>query len=174
MIDMLLDKIIEELEDDSDIVFNSNSFLEVDVPTLKPDHYRKASPQIISLYNRIESWADSTHGDWLSLEEMRCLWPDACADERIAAVKGNIISAANNWPDDAYSLYKDDRITLFAGSAYTNERVYLIWFDSKIEPEVWVYDVNGFARYISMECYLQAFVDDDMAAYSNGNGCYEA
>lgn len=169
MILSYIDAIVEELQSDSEIHFQTNAYEFIDVPTLQANSYRKASPQLLAIYNRISSWVDSTHGDWLSIDEMKQLWCDDCANERISSIKSNICSAASNWCNDARSLYNDERISLFAGSAYTFERVYLIWFDSEIEPEAWVYDANGFARYKTIECYLKAFIADDLTAYSNSS-----
>ncbi|MFT0212410.1 hypothetical protein VQ643_07300 [Pseudomonas sp. F1_0610] len=67
------------------------------------------------------------------------------------------MSASEYWEDEVSSLFRKNRLSLFAGSADTNEKIYLLWFDSKIEPEIWVYDSNGEARYANLADALLAY-----------------
>lgn len=52
----------------------------------------------------------------------------------------------------------------FAGSDYSYEMVFLLWLDSTVEPEVWVYDCNGESRYKDLNDYLNAYINDDVSA----------
>ncbi|RPE14357.1 hypothetical protein EGT74_06370 [Chitinophaga lutea] len=115
-------------------------------------------------FERIGGWQDATHGDWLAIDEMELLWRDGGNDERIAAIVNNIGSAMGNWANDAGSLFRQDRLTVFAASRDTFERIYLVWFDEVVEPELWVYDSNGESRYKNLLDYLIAYIDDDLSA----------
>ena len=42
--------------------------------------------------------------------------------------------------------------------------VILLWLDSTVEPEVWVYDCNGESRYKDLNDYLNAYINDDVSA----------
>ena len=42
----------------------------------------------------------------------------------------------------------------------------MIWFDDVAEPEFWVYDSNGMARYENLKSYLEAYLSDDISAYN--------
>ena len=68
--------------------------------------------------------------------------------------------------DDASTLFRPERLSLFAGSEYSNERIYLLWLDFEDEPELWVYDANGESRYHDLAAYLQAYLAEDVSAAS--------
>lgn len=44
------------------------------IPTLEKDVYRKASPMLQELYAEISFLLNATHGDWLSIDQMKALW----------------------------------------------------------------------------------------------------
>ncbi len=135
------------------------------VPTLKKDYYRNLSPMLKVRFGMFSSWKNATHGDWLSIEEMMEIWrDDLVINDRLWRIKENQIAARNNWDNDASSLFKNNRLSLFAGSESTYERIYLLWLDSEIEPEIWVYDCNGESRYKNLESYLNAYINDDVSA----------
>ena len=158
----LLNKVIKELEGDSEITPPSN-FIR-GIPTLKKGYYRKVSPMLKERFISIGSWIDSTHGDWLDIHEMELFWNEPIKNERMSEIISNVRSSINNWEDDAGSLFAENRVTVFAASQFTFERVYLIWFDSTIEPEIWVYDSNGESRYKDLASYLKSFIKDDVSA----------
>lgn len=79
----------------------------------------------------------------------------------------NVFASIHNWENDIASLFKPNRVSVFAGSEYTSERVYLIWLDAKQEPEIWVYDTNGLSRYNDLLEYLSAYLEDDLSKASN-------
>lgn len=160
MIKHKIEQVFEELKDDS-IVHPRESHSK-EIPTLKKENYREASPMLLERFNFAGAWEDSTHGDWLSISEMKYLWlnESKILNERIKEIKENLLSISENWANDAISLFKSNRISVFAASNYTNERIYLIWFDDIIEPELWVYDVNGFSRFENLEYYLDSYIND--------------
>jgi hypothetical protein len=133
------------------------------VPTLQPGRYRPLSPQLKDRFALFGAWYEASHADWLSLTEMEDLW--APTESAAAARRKNLAVIAENWQNDAVSLFKEDRISIFALSKEGTERMYLLWFDCVDEPEVWVYDTNGEAHYRDLKAYLQAYLDDDLTAY---------
>ena len=152
----ILEKVIEELKEDSLIrkpIKKTNL-----IPTLQKGNYKKMSSQLLYVYEVIGSWEDSTHGDWLDFNTMELFWGDT-----INPLVNNVKAIIDNWENDIAKLFKESRISIFAGSEYTNERVYLVWFDSTEEPEVWVYDTNGETRFKDISCYLKAYLEDDLS-----------
>ncbi len=138
------------------------------IPTLEQDVMKEFSPMMKKRFSMFNGWESSTHGDWLSLEEMQKLWLSSeMLDDRLKRIAHNQKSAEQEWGNDAASLFKPSRLSLFAASQDTYERIYLVWFDCQNEPELWVYDVNGSARYLNLEEYLKAFLDDTQDAYDN-------
>ncbi|MCW4461239.1 hypothetical protein OK349_05930 [Sphingomonas sp. BT-65] len=75
-------------------------------------------------------------------------------------------AGAEGWPNDPYILFRPERLSLFAGSEYNYEKIYLLWLDFEDEPELWVYDANGESRYRDLACYLRAYLTDDVSAAS--------
>jgi hypothetical protein len=138
----------------------------VQIPTLKPDFYRNISPMLKERFDMMSYWKNATHGDWLSIEEMVLLWKNE-RDPYIAQIKHQLRAFSDNWINDASSLFKEERISVFAIEENGNEHIYLVWFDDVVEPEFWVYDSNGMARYEHLECYLNAYISDDLSAYEN-------
>lgn len=135
------------------------------IPTLKKGFYRDVSPMLKDRFRMFGSWVEATHGDWLSVEEMEMIWDsDLIVNERLWSIKNNQMAACKNWDNDASSLFKSERLSLFAGSEFTYERIYLLWLDSEKEPELWVYDCNGESRYKNLESYLYAYLNDDVSA----------
>lgn len=140
-----------------------NSIL--NIPTLEKDKYRNATPMLKNRFELLNYLIDATHGDWLSIDEMKLLWNDSIPDKRLKEIKAALDSHIENWENNAGSLFKKNRLSLFAGSAYTNEHIYLLWLDGASEPELWVYDTNGEARYKNLDEYLRAYIDDDLSQY---------
>lgn len=162
MIKNKIEKVVEELKDDS--IIHPKEDHKNKIPTLKIGVYREISPMLLERFNFLGAWEDSTHGDWLSISEMEVLWldDDKILNERIKEIKNNLLSISNNWENDATAIFKNSRLSVFAASAYTNERIYLIWLDEIIEPEIWVYDTNGFSRFRDLELYLDSYINDDV------------
>ena len=136
------------------------------VPTLEPGVYRKASPMLMSRFQMLGYWKNATHGDWLSLTEMESLWANNDSSY-IENIKEQIVAVSENWANDACALFKKNRITIYAAEGNGYERIYIVWFDEVEEPELWVYDTNGMARYKNLLCYLKAYLNDDLSAYNN-------
>ena len=135
------------------------------VPTLENNFYRNVSPMLDERYSILSYWRNATHGDWLSIEEMEMLWLKD-SSPYINQLKNQIKAFSENWPNDASSLFKDNRISVFAIDDNGNEHIYLIWLDDIDEPELWVYDSNGVARYKNLKKYLEAYLSDDLSAYN--------
>ncbi len=172
MIKKLIEDVIRDLNDlDEGDEGNKDSEirrpLKLDIekiPTLEKGIFRDVTPQLRDRFSTLDSWIASTHGDWLGIGEMERLWDDNISDERLNGIRHNVEASRDNWPDDAYALFRPARLSLFAGSAYTYERIYLVWLDTAEEPELWVYDVNGEARYRDLRAYLEGFLADDTSA----------
>ena len=128
------------------------------IPTLKKGIFRSASPQLIERFKLLGKWEFATHGDWLGIDDMLNLWED-----NLTPYTESINAAIDHWVNDAASLFKKSRVSIFAASEDTNERVYLIWFDCIKEPEVWSYDSNGESRFKDLASYLQAYLNDDLS-----------
>lgn len=46
--------------------------VEIDcIPTLQTGIYRRISPMLRERYNNFGSWENATHGDWLSIDDMK-------------------------------------------------------------------------------------------------------
>lgn len=67
---------------------------------------------------------EAIHGDWLSIDKMKLLWNDSISDKRLRAIKTALYSHIENWENNAGARFEKDRLSLFAGSAYTNEHIY--------------------------------------------------
>lgn len=130
------------------------------IPTLEKGVYKTLSPMLQERFKLFGHWLEAR----LSLAEMQALWGNV-QDARLAEIKAMQVSASEHWEDEVSSLFRKNRLSLFAGSADTNEKIYLLWLDSKIEPEIWVYDTNGEARYANLAEYLIAYLADDLLAY---------
>ena len=135
------------------------------IPTMEPNVYRLVSPMLRECYDNFKFWRNSTHGNWLSLLEMEELWSDK-PSTYIQNIKNELIACSQNWANDAYGLFRDNRLSVFAADEKSYERVYLIWLDETDEPELWCYDCNGMARYKNLRDYLQAYIEDDLSAYN--------
>jgi hypothetical protein len=137
-----------------------------EIPTLAPGVRRPCSPMLKARFETCGRWITATHGHWLSAGDLRTLWSEAetAADPFLAAVQDSLIAGMENWPNEASSLFRPNRLTLFAASDYTYEKVYLLWLDFEDEPEVWAYDANGESRYRDLETYLKAYLADDISA----------
>lgn len=156
-----LDNVIEELRDDSTIHELKDEVLKI--PTLEKEYYRELSPQLEARFSKLGYWEDATHGDWLDVEKMKLFWDENSENPIVI----NVFASIKNWANDVASLFKSNRVSVFAGSQYTSERVYLIWLDFKKEPEVWVYDTNGLSRYKDLLEYLTAYLEDDLSKISD-------
>jgi hypothetical protein len=97
---------------------------------------------------------------------MERLWTPGSQDDWTKGIYLSRIAAEENWGNDAAALFRADRLTLFAGHADTNERIYLLWLDWTEEPELWVYDSNGELRFVDLHEYLTVYVTDDTRHYS--------
>ena len=163
-IEQALNEILEELVDDStpkpSVPFSKG------IPTLKNNYFRPLSPMLQSRFEKFGGWEESTHGDWMDVIEMEIFWESHITDERLSGIVTNVNSSINNWQNDAGSIFNDKRISVFAGSRYTYERIYLVWFDCIEEPELWVYDTNGEARYKDLLSYLESYINDDISSFS--------
>jgi len=135
------------------------------IPTLENNYFRNVSPMLKERYSIISYWRNATHGDWLSIDEMEMLWLKD-STPYINQIRNQIKAFFENWPNDASSLFKNNRISVFAIDDNGNEHIYLIWFDDVEEPEFWVYDSNGMARYKDIKTYLEAYLSDDLSAYN--------
>ena len=138
------------------------------IPTLRKGVYRNISPMLSVRYRQYSSILDATHGDWLSINEMENLWLPykQINDERIRGIKRSLNSNIKEWDNNAGSIFQHDRLSLFAGSAYTYEQVYLLWLDDYIEPQIWVYDANGNSRFDTFDDYLIAFLTGNSYEHS--------
>ena len=134
------------------------------IPTLERNYYRDVSQMLKERYSILSYWKNATHGNWLSIEEMEMLWLDN-STPYINQLKNQIKAFSENWSNDASSLFKNNRISVFAIDDNGTEHIYLIWFDDVEEPEFWVYDSNGMARYKNIKTYLEAYLFDDLSAY---------
>lgn len=134
------------------------------VPTLAPNTYKPWTPMLKIRFEQFSAWLQATHGNWLSLSEMESIW-NASAGSKAEGFKEVVASFAENWANDAVGLFKPERISIFALHEWSNERIYLLWFDFVAEPEVWAYDSNGEAHYKNLEAYLKAYLEDDLTAY---------
>lgn len=135
------------------------------IPTLQPGVFWPASPMLRQRFELLGRWSTASHGHWLSAADMEALWSDG-ADPFVDGVKQMQIASAEGWPNDASGLFRPERLSLFAGSEYSNERIYLLWLDFEDEPELWVYDANGESRYHDLAAYLQAYLAEDVSAAS--------
>lgn len=160
-----IDDILLELEAKIGIEYEKGSNDIEKIPTLEPNYYRPISPMLKVRFNILSHLLDATHGDWLSIKEMELLWDDDIQDTRIRDIKNNLIANIENWENNAGALFKKNRLSLFAGSAYTYEQIYLLWLDGFEEPQLWIYDTNGEARFIDLDDYLKSFIDDDVTVY---------
>lgn len=138
------------------------------VPTLAPGVYRPCGPMLEARFELCGRWTIASHGHWLSAADMEALWSDTATagDPLLYGVKQTQIDGMENWPNEASALFRPERLSLFAGSDYTNEKIYLLWLDFEDEPELWVYDANGESRYKDLEAYLQAYLAEDVGAAS--------
>ncbi|EDH5631774.1 hypothetical protein S483_000485 [Salmonella enterica subsp. salamae] len=109
-------------------------------------------------------WENATHGNWLSIKDMEEVWVDDIQDEFINSIKFHAECLKKDWPNHAFGLFKDNRLSLFSGSEIGNEAIFLLWLDDEAEPELWVYDSNGESRYKNLDEYLIAYLNDDLSA----------
>lgn len=133
------------------------------IPTLAKGVYRAVSPMLRSRFEAFGRWRLATHGHWLSIGDMAALWGES-DDPLLRAIAEMRKVGESDWPNEASALFRPERLSLFAGSDVSNEKIYLFWLDFEDEPELWVYDSNGESRYRDLATYLQAFLDDDVSA----------
>jgi hypothetical protein len=138
------------------------------IPTLAPGVYRPCSPMLRERFELFGRWTASTHGHWLSVADMEALWSDVdtASDPLIERVKALREAGEEGWPNEASALFKPQRLSLFAASDDTYEKIYLLWLDFEDEPELWVYDANGESRYRDLASYLQSYLAEDVGAAS--------
>jgi hypothetical protein len=137
------------------------------VPTLEPGIFRQPSPQIRERFELFGRWEWATHGHWLSVDDLQALWDDERAhqDKFLSRVRiESLCMDEGGWSDSAHTLFKPSRLTLFAASDLDYQCVFLLWFESEDEPEVWAYDSNGESRYKDLAGYLRAYLDSDTSA----------
>lgn len=129
------------------------------VPTLQVNTYQPISPMLKERFKLINNWEDATHADWLSIDEMEQLWENKpISNQRMKGIKLSLDSHIENWENNLGSYAPYEQLSLFAGSAYTYEHIYLFWGNKNIEPELWVYDVNGETRFDNLDEYLIDFL----------------
>jgi hypothetical protein len=109
-------------------------------------------------------WERATHGHWLGIDDMEALWKEHISNELLDGIRSMRIAGEQGWPNEISALFKPERLSLFAGSDITNEKIYLLWLDFEDEPELWVYDSNGESRYKDLAEYLDAYLTDDLSA----------
>lgn len=137
------------------------------IPTLQPGVYQPVSPMLKERFELCSRWTAASHGDWLSVADMETLWSDdTAADPLLEGTKQSQIAGAEGWPNEASALFRPERLSLFAGSDITYEKIYLLWIEFEDEPELWVYDANGESRYRDLSTYLQAYLAEDVSAAS--------
>jgi hypothetical protein len=134
------------------------------IPTLKKGVYREFSPMLKERFEAYGRWEHATHGIWLTTRDMESLWEDNIRDEILGGIKCQIYGLENGWSNHACSLFREERLSIFAGSHYSNECIFLLWLDFEDEPEFWVYDSNGESRYKNLKHYLLAYLADDISA----------
>lgn len=134
------------------------------IPTLDKGVYQEASPMLIERFKTYGRWENATHGNWLSISDMKEIWNNDIQDDFIDSVKFNAECLKTDWSNHAFGLFKDNRLSLFSGSTIGNEAIFLLWLDDEIEPELWVYDSNGESRYKNFNEYLIAYLHDDLSA----------
>ncbi|CAI1180296.1 Uncharacterised protein [Serratia rubidaea] len=134
------------------------------IPTLEKGVYREASPMLMERFKYYGRWESATHGNWLSISDMQEIWSDDIQDDFIDLVKFQADCLKTDWPNHAFGLFKDNRLSLFSGSDVGNESIFLLWLDDEVEPELWVYDSNGESRYKNLNEYLLAYLQDDLSA----------
>lgn len=134
------------------------------IPTLAKDIYQPFTPQLKQRFEQLGRWEWSTHGHWLSLEDMQALWTDGAGDQLLQRIKGLRAGVEQGWPNVASALFRPERLSLFAASDLNYQTVYLLWLEFEDEPEIWVYDPNGESRYKDLAEYLAAYLHDDVTA----------
>ena len=135
------------------------------VPTLDPTVSRPVTPMLHDRFRYCGGWRHATHGDWLSIEEMQTVALGSSTDQRMKEIVEQQRGCAVDWMNDAGGLFLPSRLSYFAGQDYSYERVYLLWPDDIVEPEVWAYDANGLARFRDLNAYLWGYLQDDLAVY---------
>ncbi|END3794343.1 hypothetical protein OM226_11655 [Escherichia albertii] len=136
------------------------------IPTLKNGVWQKASPMLQARFAHCGCWLSATHGSWLSISDMEMLWQEHIENTFLNEIKMNAEASRDNWDNHVWGLFHSNRLSLFAGSDFSYEMVFLLWLDSSVEPEVWVYDCNGESRYKDFDDYLKAYLCDDVSACS--------
>ncbi|WP_052314893.1 hypothetical protein [Pectobacterium parmentieri] len=134
------------------------------IPTLMKGVYRDSSSMLSERFKLYGRWENATHGNWLSISDMETLWADTIQDELIDSIKFQAECLRDDWSNNAFGLFKENRLSLFAGSDIGNEAMFLLWIDDEDEPEIWVYDANGESRYKNFNEYLVAYLNDDVSA----------
>jgi hypothetical protein len=134
------------------------------IPTLEKGVYREFSPMLRDRFEVYGRWEHATHGTWLGLKDMELLWENNIQDNLLVRIKYQAEILKNHWQNNAYGLFKDERLSLFAGSDYSNESMFLLWLDFEAEPEIWVYDSNGESRYKNIKHYLVSYLTEDLSA----------
>lgn len=155
----ILTEVINELEDDS-IIHPVQEVGDV-IPALEKGKCHRISPMLKERFSLLGKWEDATHGDWLDLGEMKNLWlNESDADERTKQFQSQIKAFVEHWEEHILSKVQRKNVTVFALSEYTYESIFLIWKDA-IEPEVWVYDVNGESHFKNIELYLVDYLNQE-------------
>jgi hypothetical protein len=134
------------------------------IPTLKPETFQPFTPELKQRYELFGRWERATHGHWLGLDDMEALWGESLADRLLREIRESRVAGEENWPNEASALFKPERLSLFACSDISNEKIYLLWLEFEDEPELWVYDSNGESRYKDLDQYLEAYLNNDVSA----------
>jgi hypothetical protein len=157
-------KVVEQVQEMTQSTPDAASAEALDqIATLQVGFFRPLSAQLRERFAQFGAWLEATHADWLGLADITALWE--LRDATALARQKNLTVLSQNWPNDATALFRADRISVFALRQEGTERIYLLWFDSMDEPELWVYDTNGEAHYRDLQSYLEAYLTDDLSAY---------
>jgi len=134
------------------------------IPTLKSGVYQECGPMLKERYELFGRWMRATHGHWLGIDDMERLWENNINDPFLRDIQSIQVAGEEDWPNEASALFRPERLSLFACSDITNEKIYLLWIEFEEEPELWVYDSNGESRYKDLSKYLEAYNNDDISA----------
>lgn len=97
--DLIL-KILDEIDAQKGEHYSKGNSIS-NIPTLEKDKYRNATPMLKTRFELLNYLIDATHGDWLSIDEMKLLWSDSIPDERLRAIKTALYSHIENWENNA-------------------------------------------------------------------------
>jgi hypothetical protein len=102
------------------------------IPTFKPGRDQQVSPMLKARYDYAGAWKWA--GDfWLGVNDMP-------RRMRSRSVKSYHRALRENWEGSAPMLFPDERLSLFAiNEGVPDNLTYIVWGESKAEPELWRY-----------------------------------